>query len=349
MIKDTWRNSLLMTGSSIRDAIECLDRSAVRVVLINNTAGKFFGTVSDGDIRRGLLRGLQLSDSVSLIVNQHPIVAKKNSKIADIQMTMLNNNIQQIPIIDDDGLVIGLHLWNHMSLDIRDNLFVIMAGGLGRRLRPFTEECPKPLLAVDGKPMLQHIIERAKSQGFMNFIISINYLGKMIEDYFGDGKSLGVKISYIKEEEPLGTAGAIPYIQDNLEIKLPIIVTNGDVITNIDYRGLLDFHIQHKASGTMSVKNYEWQHPYGVVNVEGLSIKGIAEKPIYSSFVNAGVYVLSEKILKFIKRGAYCDMPSLFDAMIEGNEVVVAYPIHEDWLDVGKPADLIFANKNIKD
>jgi NDP-sugar pyrophosphorylase family protein len=219
---------------------------------------------------------------------------------------------------------------------------VIMAGGMGTRLRPHTESCPKPLLPVAGKPMLEHIIERAKREGFSHFVIAIHYLGNMIEDYFGNGERLGVKIDYLREQYPLGTAGAlgllVPYPDS------PFVVTNGDVITDIRYGELLDFHIRHEAAATMAVRVHEWQHPFGVVQTQGVEIVGFEEKPVARSHINAGVYVLEPDALSVLSADAHCDMPTLFERLQAQVKRTVAYPMHEPWLDVGKPDDLKQAN-----
>jgi NDP-sugar pyrophosphorylase family protein len=220
---------------------------------------------------------------------------------------------------------------------------VIMAGGKGTRLRPYTENCPKPLLQVAGKPMLEHIIERAKQEGFTRFVLSINYLGHMIESYFGDGAELGVEIEYLKEDSPLGTAGALALL--NPLPDAPFVVTNGDVITDIRYGELLDFHIRHASAATMAVRVHEWRHPFGVVQMHGVEIVGFEEKPISRSHINAGVYVLEPTALNELAIDAHCDMPTLFERLQANSKRTVAYPMHEPWLDVGHPDDLLTANK----
>jgi NDP-sugar pyrophosphorylase family protein len=218
---------------------------------------------------------------------------------------------------------------------------VIMAGGMGTRLRPHTENCPKPLLPVAGKPMLEHIIERAKLEGFSHFVLSIHYLGHMIEDYFGNGEHLGVQIDYLREQSPLGTAGALGLL--NPRPDTPFVVTNGDVITDIRYGELLDFHIRHGAAATMAVRVHEWQHPYGVVQTKGVEIVGFEEKPVARSHINAGVYALDPDALNNLSADTHCDMPTLFERLQAKAQRTVAYPMHEPWLDVGRPDDLVAA------
>jgi NDP-sugar pyrophosphorylase family protein len=213
-----------------------------------------------------------------------------------------------------------------------------MAGGRGTRLGTQTENCPKPLLLVAGRPILEHIINRAQAEGFTHFVIAINYLGYMIEEYFGDGRKMGVKIDYLREEKPLGTAGALTLFEELPN--LPIVVTNGDVITEIRYAAILDFHEKQGAAATMAVRSHEWQNPFGVVQIQGVEIISYDEKPIYRSNVNAGVYVLDPAVLKFIPKSEAFDMPSLLEIAGKNSERIVAYPVHEQWLDVGRPKDL---------
>jgi NDP-sugar pyrophosphorylase family protein len=220
----------------------------------------------------------------------------------------------------------------------RANLMVIMAGGQGTRLRPHTESCPKPLLPIGGKPMLEHIIERARADGFRRFVLAIHYLGQMIEDYFGDGSRWQVQIDYLREESPMGTAGAIGLLNPRPE--MPFLVSNGDVLTDISYGGLLDFHYSHGASATMAVRMHEWQNPFGVVRTKGVDIIGFEEKPILRSHINAGVYVLEPSSLDVLSAGEYCDMPTLFSRLQEKTARTIVYPMHEPWLDVGRVNDL---------
>ena len=213
-----------------------------------------------------------------------------------------------------------------------------MAGGKGTRLYPKTENCPKPMLPIAGKPILEHIIERAKIQGFTRFILAIHHLGHVIEDYFGTGDSLGVQIEYLREQSPLGTAGALSLLSP-----VPIsafVVTNGDVITDVPYGDLIDFHEEHAAVATMSVCAHEWQNPFGVVQIDGMQIVGYEEKPVFRSLINAGVYVIEPDALKYLQKSTVCDMPTLFDLLRQNNEKVIAYPIHEGWLDIGLPEEL---------
>ncbi len=333
-----WRQALLPENSSLEQTIRNLDQNALQIALLVTDQGRLAGTITDGDIRRGLLRGLDLRSPVDSVLNRNPIVVPPELTREAVLEIMRANSIQQLPVVDQARRVVGLHLLDELiTPGERPNTMIIMAGGKGTRLRPLTENCPKPLLPVADKPMLEHIIERARSEGFKYFVISIHYLGHMIEDYFGDGSRWQVKIDYLREEAPLGTAGALSLYQDRPNA--PFIVTNGDVLTDIRYGEMIDFHLQHGASATMAVRLHEWQNPFGVVNVKGLDIVGFEEKPVSRSNVNAGVYVLNPEALNELKLGEYCDMPSLFTRLCDRNQRTIVYPIHEAWLDVGRKDD----------
>lgn len=339
-----WRQAILPVNATIGQAIHNLNQVAIKIVMVTNDEGALEGTISDGDIRRALLKGLDLNSPITSAIHRNALVVPPELGRALVMQLMVANKIQQIPVVDAEYRVVGLHLWDEITTPLpRPNLMVIMAGGMGTRLRPYTENCPKPLLAVAGKPMLEHIIERAKLDGFTRFVLAIHYLGHMIEAHFGDGARLGVQIEYLKEESPLGTAGALGLL--NPLPDSPFVVTNGDVITDIRYGELLDFHVRHSAAATMAVRVHEWQHPFGVVQMQGVEIVGFEEKPITRSHINAGVYALEPNALNVLAADAHCDMPTLFERLQAKAQRTVAYPMHEPWLDVGRPDDLLTANK----
>jgi dTDP-glucose pyrophosphorylase len=341
--KSIWSKALLAAHSTIGQAIKNLDEVAIKIVLVIDSDGTFHGTISDGDIRRGLLKGLNLESPIKSIVHKNALVVPPELSRGLVMQLMVTNKIYQIPIINNRNCIHGLYLWDDFSTQrAKSNLLVIMVGGFGKRLQPLTNDCPKPMLEVAGKPMLAHIIDSAKLQGFNHFTLSINYLGKMIKEYFGNGERFGVKIDYIEEKSPLGTAGSLALI--NPLPTDPFVVTNGDVLTNIDYGEFLDFHIRHDAVASMAVKLHEWQNPFGVVDINGIEIVGVQEKPILRSYINAGVYVLDPIALNELEIDVYCDMPSLFKTMKESNHRIIAYPMYEPWLDVGRPDDLRVAN-----
>jgi dTDP-glucose pyrophosphorylase len=334
-------------GSTIEDAVKNLDIVAIKIVLVFNSNGVFVGTISDGDIRRALLSGLNFQSQIDGIVHRGALVVPPNVGRETVLQLMVANKIQQIPVLNDVGEVVGLHLWDEVTSNpSRSNVMVIMAGGKGTRLRPHTETCPKPLLPIAGKPMLEHIIENAKQEGFSKFIISINYLGEMIVDHFGSGERWDVQIGYVREDSPLGTAGALGLL-DPVPAE-PFVITNGDVITDIRYGELLDFHKRCHASATMAVRVHEWQNPFGVVQTNGVEIVGFEEKPVVRSHINAGVYALSPEVLGLMAPHAHCDMPTLFERAKAQGLQTVAYPMHEPWLDVGRPTDLALADAKMR-
>ena len=333
-----WRKSLLALGSSLHQAIRNLDESALQIVLVVSADGALVGTLTDGDIRRGLLRGLDLQSQVDTIVYRDPLVVPAQLTRDTVLQLMQANRIRQLPVVDANRRVIGLHLLDElMQPGVRENLMVIMAGGEGRRLLPRTANCPKPLLPVGGKPILEHIIGRAHAEGFHRFTIAIRYLGHMIEAYFGDGASRQVHIDYLREESPLGTAGAVGLLEPRPQA--PFLVSNGDVLTDVHYGELLEFHCRHGAAATMAVRLHEWQHPFGVVHTKGVDIVGFEEKPVARSHINAGIYVLDPSVLDALPRGEHRDMPALFATLQERGERTIVYPMHEPWLDVGRPSD----------
>lgn len=342
-IEQIWRKAILPSHATIHQVIRNLDEVAIKIVLVVNETGELEGTISDGDIRRGLLKGLDLNSPITNVIHRNSLVVPPEMTRDMVMQLMVANKIQQIPAVDEHHHVVGLHLWDEIvTRPVRSNIMVIMAGGKGTRLHPHTENCPKPMLPVAGRPMLEHIIERAKAEGFSHFVLAVHYLGHMIEEHFGNGEGMGIKIDYLREHTPLGTAGAL-----SLFYPIPeqaFVVTNGDVITDIQYGELLDFHLRHNAAATMAVRMHEWQHPFGVVQTDGVEIVGFEEKPVARTHINAGVYALDPAALSLLTTDVRCDMPALFERLQEQGKRTVAYPMHEPWLDVGRPDDLSRAN-----
>lgn len=343
-LEPIWHKAIIQSDATVQQAISNLNEVAIKIVLVVNKAGELEGTISDGDIRRGLLKGIDLNSSINSVIHRNSLVVPPEMTRDMVKQLMVANKIQQIPAVDENRRIVGLHLWDEItSTPERSNMMVIMAGGKGIRLRPHTENCPKPMLPVAGRPMLEHIIERAKAEGFRHFVLAVHYLGHVIEDYFGKGERMGVKIDYLRENTPLGTAGALSLLNPLPE--QAFVVTNGDVITDIKYGELLDFHTRHSAAATMAVRLHEWQHPFGVVQTQGIEIVGFEEKPIARSHINAGVYALEPYTLSELCQGTRCDMPTLFERLQAQSKRTIAYPMHEPWLDVGRPDDLVFANQ----
>lgn len=335
-----WKETIIELKSTIKDVLKNLNKSGLRISLVINNKKEFQGTISDGDIRRALIDGAGQNSSIHKIVNKDSLIINPEIKQEIVLDLMIKNKIQQIPIVNKNKKIVGMYLWDEIiSYKKIPNPIVIMAGGKGTRLGNLTKKCPKPLLPVNGKPMLESIIERARLQGFNNFIISINYLGHMIKDYFSDGKKWNVKINYIEENKPLGTGGAIQLISPKPQ--LPFVVTNCDIMTDINYRELLNFHYNNNAEATMVVRNHELENPFGVVQIKGIEVIDLVEKPIVRSYINAGTYVLEPSIIKLIKKNEFIGMPDIFKRITQKNLRAIAYPIHEAWMDIGLPEDYL--------
>lgn len=337
--KENWHKALIPVDSTLQHAISNLNETALQIALVVTSDNRLLGTITDGDIRRSLLNNFSMNKTIEDIVHKDPLVVPPTIGRDMVLQIMQANQIRQVPVVNDDRKVVGLHLWDEIIIpDQRSNLVVIMAGGQGKRLRPHTENCPKPLLPVGEKPMLEHTLERAKADGFSHFVLAIQYLGHMIEEYFGNGGKWQVQIDYLQETVPLGTAGAIGML--NPKPESPFIVANGDVLTDISYAELLDFHCRHNATATMAVRLHEWQNPFGVIRTKGIDIIGFEEKPVSRSHVNAGVYVLEPKALESLRENENCDMPELFSRLQEKGERTIVFPMHEPWLDIGRADDL---------
>ncbi len=335
----SWEKVLLPAESTLQQAISKLNETSYQIVIVTTPDRILVGTLTDGDIRRGLLRSMKMDNSLELIMEREPLVAPPSLGRESVLKLMQANKVRQLPIVDENRRVVGLHLLDDwLEPRQHSSLMIIMAGGQGTRLRPHTKNCPKAMLLIDGKPMLEHIIEKAKAEGFQRFILAVHYLGNMIEEYCGDGRRWDVQIDYLREESPLGTAGGLSLLNPRPES--PFIVSNADVISSIGYDDILNYHCSHGASATMAVRVHEWQHPFGVVYTEGVKIVGFEEKPIFRNHINAGIYVLNPDALDTLKTGEYCDIPTLFSRLQGSDAQTIVYPIHEPWLDVGRIDDL---------
>ena len=310
----------------------------MRIALVVDSENKLLGTLSDGDIRRGLLKNLSLDDISEDLYFKNPTIASINDSTERIIQKAISKQVYQIPIVDDEGKLVDIvNLATLLNITKKRNRVILMAGGLGTRLRPLTQDIPKPLLKVGNKPILETIIKNFANYGFVNITISLNYKGEMIKDYFGDGSNFGVNIDYVEENMRLGTAGALSLIEN--KPNEPFFVMNADLLTDVNFSHLLDFHSFSNSDATMCVREYEYQVPYGVIEVEESSITSIVEKPIQKFFVNAGIYVLSPKVFEHIPKNEFYDMPTLFNTFIEKEKKVISFPIHEYWLDIGRMSD----------
>lgn len=340
---------IIKVDSTIVEAMQILDTSALQIVLVVNEKGKLVGTVTDGDVRRAILRGVDLQKTfICKIMNANPHTAMIGDSRDKMLATMRSYKILQIPIVDSEGRVVQLATMDYLlSTPAYSNQVVIMAGGLGSRLGELTKNCPKPLLSVGGKPVLETIVENFKTYGFSNFIFSVNYKAEMIEKYFADGSAYGVKISYIREEKRLGTAGSLGLLRETpVE---PFIVINGDVLTRVNFEHLLQFHLVQNSVATMGVREYSIQVPYGVVETQGADLKRIKEKPVHRHFVSTGIYVLNPEVLQCVKKNEYLDMPVLFERLLQKNKKATVFPVNEYWMDIGQKEDLEAANSSYKE
>ena len=333
----------LLSDSTIEKALSVIDSGAVKIALVVDTDNKLLGTLSDGDIRRGLLRKKTLNETIKNIYFKDPITAKKGSYREDLLCLCSINKIDQVPIIDDDRKVIGLFVKDDkLSKKQYENNVVLMVGGLGTRLRPLTKNTPKPMLHVGDKPILQTIVKGFVDSGFTNITMCLGYKSNVIQDYFQDGSDFGASIDYIVEEKRMGTAGALTLLKKKLN--KPFFVMNGDLLTNVNFENMLDFHELNDSKATMCVREYDIEVPYGVVNINNEKITSIEEKPIHSFFVNAGIYLLESECIGLIPDNEFYDMPSLFEELIKNNRKTISFPLKEYWLDVGRIVDYERAN-----
>ncbi len=338
-----WKSTLIAPDATLREAIQTIDNGALQIALVVDGGRRLLGTVTDGDLRRAILKGFGLDQPVQTIMNPRPTVARAEHDISQVLADMQRKQIHRVPVVDDEGRVIGVELLEELIRPSeRDNWVVLMAGGLGTRLSPLTNDRPKPMLNVGNKPLLETIIENFVEQGFHRFFISVNYMAGMIKDHFADGSRWGAQIHYLEEDRKLGTAGALSLLPE--PPTSPFLVMNGDLLTKVNFRHLLDFHREHRAQATMCVREYDFQVPYGVVRLDGQRIAGIDEKPVQRFFVNAGIYVLEPEALQLVPRDTFFDMPSLFEKLIAENRETAAFPIREYWLDIGQLADYDRAN-----
>ena len=342
-----FENITLTSNSTVRKALEIIDAGQMRLALVVDESGSLTGTISDGDIRRALLKGATLEDAVDSYKHTDYIFAQAGDSKDKIINLAKHNQIYQIPIVDKKHKLIGIEeLYDLVGDNDKPNTVVLMVGGLGTRLRPLTENKPKPLLEVGNKPILETIIENFSKYGYRNFILSVNYKSEMIEEFFGDGSHFGVHIDYVHETKRMGTAGALSLMESKLTDDF--FVMNGDLLTNVNFDHLLNFHEKSSAVGTMCVREYDIQIPYGVVNLNDHLITSIDEKPLHKFYVNAGIYMLNKKALEYIPENEFYDMPLLFEDLIDASLTVVSFPMREYWLDIGELKEYNRANSEYK-
>jgi len=340
--------SIIYDSATFEEAKYLISNSPLRIALVVNKKNKLKGIVTRGDLRKGMLKYIDKSASIKLVMNTNPITCTVENRNSKSKSFFSERHLTHLPILNNNGEIVDVeYRIKKLKIDGQKHIAVIMAGGLGTRLRPLTDKKPKPLLKIGTKPILENIIENCILYGFEKFFISVNYKAKMIKDYFGDGSKWGIKIDYINEKEKLGTAGSLSLMkfvpQDS------ILVMNADLLTKVNLQELFSFHIENKSMATMCVKDIELIVPYGVIESEDGIIKKINEKPIHRFFVNAGLYLFDPKVLNLLSNGKTLDMPEYFDKIIAAELKTAMFPILEEWIDIGdlddyKRAKSIYGN-----
>lgn len=343
-----WRKALVNSDVTLEQAIDVLDKAALRIALVVDSSDKLLGTLTDGDVRRALLKHMPLETPVSQVMNTQPKTAEQSWTESRILAVMEQHELLQLPLVDAEKRVVGLaNLHDILNKHRHDNPVFLMAGGFGTRLRPLTNNCPKPMLKVGDKPILEQILLNFVEAGFHRFYISTHYMPEVIRDYFGDGEKWGISIQYVHEEEPLGTGGALGLLPHD-EIDQPLFMMNGDLLTSLNLHSFLEFHETHNGVATMCVREYEHQVPYGVITSEGTQIRSMVEKPVHRFFVNAGIYLLDPGLVRGVEPGTRIDMPTLLEQQIDDGKAVNMFPIHEYWLDIGRMDDFHKAQSEFK-
>ena len=341
-----WKKCVVRDNIPILNAIKILDDVGLQICLVTDPDSRLLGTVTDGDIRRGILRSVSLDSPVGDIMNTKPHVVTSPINTEEILVHMNLKGLHHLPVVNDNGEIVDLATIDNLvgPPAVRNNWAVIMAGGLGNRLRPLTLDTPKPLLKVGEKPVLETILELLIMNNFRKFYISVNYKAEQIMNYFGSGEEWGVEIRYLKEKSARGTAGALALIEEIPTESL--VVMNGDLLTKVSFEHLLSFHEQQQSKATMAVREFELEVPFGVVEIEGVNVLNVEEKPTHKFFVNGGIYVFEPDILDMIPEQEYLDMPDLLELIVSSGDGVSAFPIREYWKDIGQVKDF---NRAIED
>ena len=342
-----WSTMVVNDHASIQEVLEAIDAGSARIALVVDKNYKLVGTVTDGDVRRGLLKNLDMKDSVSSIVNETPLTAK-HSLSRDKKISILKeNHILAVPIIDESRKLVGLEtLADLMKSSPKKNPVCIMAGGFGLRLGSLTNDCPKPMLPVGDTPLLERLILRFIDEGFSEFYITTHFMPELIENYFGDGSKWNVSVKYIHESSPLGTGGAIGLIVNDIN-DLPIIVVNGDVLTNISFENLIYHHEENKNDITICVQDREYPISYGVIKDDKGIVMQIDEKPTFRYKINLGIYVLNKNIVESVASHGVIDMPTIVEQNMNKGLQVGTFVDNSYWLDIGQPEDYEKALRDI--
>ena len=336
---DLLKSLTVRPDATLLEAMGVINSGAKQVALVIDETGRLLATVTDGDIRRGLLRGVGLDEPVSDVMHtQFTAVSVTQGRDA-ARRVMQERSLHHVPIIDPNGRLVDLaHVNDVAGISRRETQVILMAGGLGTRLRPLTETLPKPMLQIGGRPILEIILNNLIDQGFHNFTLSLNYKAEMIEEHFGDGSEMGASIKYLREDRRMGTAGALSLLPERPSA--PFIVMNGDLLTTLKFGVLVDFHGETGSRATMCAREFNMVVPFGVVEFDGTKFRSIVEKPVHSHFVNAGIYVLSPEALDHLEPDQPCDMPDLFDRIALNGDSASVYPVAEYWIDIGRLDDL---------
>ena len=344
-----WQESLIMPDVSIREAMRAIDTASLRMAFIVSDEKCLLGTITDGDIRRGLLKNLNMDDAALLVMNENPITAYQDLDKSHLLKIIEEEDLLCLPIITNSGVLVNVVTAKDLArFERRDNPVFVMAGGFGTRLRPLTDNCPKPMLPVGGKPILETLVTMMVKQGFHNFYFSTHFLPEIIKEHFGDGSKWACKINYLYESEPKGTGGALSLLPTNMP-NLPMVVINGDILTDIDFNKLLDYHIGNKFDATMCLRDVETQISYGVVKTEENIVLSMTEKPTYRHNINTGIYILSKKCFSSVPKNIKVDMPDHLKSRIAGGSVVGAMRHSGYWLDIGQLSDYQKAQADIHD
>jgi len=324
---------------SIRTTLEAIDRGAVEIALVVDADRRLVGTVTDGDVRRAILKGSGLADPISTCMSRHFTAVGVGGTRAEVLDMMKARGFQQIPILDESGRVVGLHLLREMlGAVLRPNWAVVMAGGRGERLRPLTDSIPKPMIRVAGRPILERIVLHLVGSGIRRVFLAVNYKAELIQRHFGDGSAFGCSIEYLLETTPLGTGGALSLLPPVPQE--PLIVLNGDLVTQFDVAEMLRVHSEHGHKATMAVHQYFHVVPFGVVETAGERVIGLREKPTQSWQTNAGVYVLAPDLVSRIPKNTSFSLPVLIEECLERGEHVGAFSLEDDWIDIGRHQEL---------
>jgi len=339
MNTDDLKKLCCLETHSVMDAVNSLNATGRGIVLVCKENKSLLGIVTDSDIRRGLLRGLELQSPIAEVVQIYPQIIEEHQSRQEIINKFVRNGLRAMPEVDKEGKVLNCHFREqYLERKNKASTLMIMAGGFGSRMGDLTKDIPKPLLEVRGKPMIQHIIEAAAAEQFDNIFISTFYKSDLIAEFCGDGEQFGVNIQVIREDHPLGTGGSFGLLDS---IQGPVVVTNADIMSSLGYRRLLDYHEMHNAVATISVREHVIQHPFGVVLYDGLELTGFKEKPIWRTNINAGIYVLDAELRKYIPPNEPIDMPDVIEAARQAGGSVMIFPLHETWSDLGSEAEYL--------